>query len=264
MRRGAGPVLAIALALALALVALVLGGHRAPGPAAAPRVTEHQLRVGGLDRRWTEVAPAAATPGGPLVLGLPGLTETPARLRADSGLDRLVARDVTVAYVEGDALSWDAGTCCGGAAARHLDDLAVLHAVAADLAARRGLDARRTFLVGHSNGAMMALRAVCEEPTRWAGALSVAGAVVVPGCDARGTRVVVWQGERDTLVPVAGRVFPTGGSLPPLATTLRMLAGASLTVLRDPVGTHDWPRPRGALVDRAWVLLEGARSAAPS
>lgn len=267
MSRAGRGLVAAGLALGLAAGALVVvRGSAVPAPGAvAPDArplpaTSRALAVGGRTRSWTELAPAVASRGGALVLGLPGLGETGEVLRQASGLDRLATKGVTVAYVEGAQRSWDAGTCCGPAAAQHLDDLAVLRAVAADVGTRRGLDPRRVFLVGHSTGAMMALRAACEEPTRWAGALSVAGAVVVPRCDARGTRLVLWQGERDNVVPVAGRVFPTGGSLPPLAATVAALAGADLTLLRDPAGTHDWPRPTGALVDQAWALLRDARA----
>lgn len=254
----------VALVTVAAGAAVVLATRAGPvsAPAAAvPMATVHNVTVGGRDRTWVEVAPAAPVAGGALVLGLPGFTETPEELRRSSDLDALVAQGVTVAYVAGVENSWNAGSCCGSAPVQRVDDLGALRAIAADVVVRRGLDPARVVLAGHSNGAMMALRAVCEQPELWAGALSVAGAVVVPTCDARGTTVVLWQGERDTVVPVAGRVFPTGGSLPPLSATVAALRGSRLTVERDPAGTHDWPRPGQGLVERAWQLLSGARAA---
>jgi polyhydroxybutyrate depolymerase len=56
-------------------------------------------------------------------------------------------------------------------------DVAYITAIIDDMSARYKVDARRVYLVGHSNGGFMAYRYACERPTRVAAIAVVAGAM---------------------------------------------------------------------------------------
>lgn len=247
------------VAAALTLVALLTG---CGGGSPTPTTTQGSVLVGGRQRTFTVLAPAH--PDGSTVLALHGFNESVAALRQTSDLDRLAREGVTVVYVDGYQASWDAGTCCGSAVVQRVDDLAALRAVARRVVHDHGLDPRRVVLAGHSNGAFLAYRAACEDGATWAAYVVVSGSRVVADCSPHAPEtLVVWQGLRDTIVPVAGRQLDAVHRLPGLAESTRPfsgVAGVTLTVVRDPQGTHDWPG--GAFTDRAWLLVRGARAAA--
>jgi polyhydroxybutyrate depolymerase len=103
-------------------------------------------------------------------------------------------------------LGWNAGGCCGMAAENDIDDVAYIQGAVDDLARRYGIDRKRVYAAGHSNGAMMAQRLVCE--TRlFAAVVAVSGPLDLPvsSCPAaRGARILAIHGAEDQNVPVAG------------------------------------------------------------
>jgi len=87
-----------------------------------------------------------------------------------------------VAYPDGTLDSrgsrfWNATDACCNFESRSVDDVAYLGAVIDDVQARYNVDARRVYVVGHSNGGFMAHRLACDLPGRFAAAASLAGAV---------------------------------------------------------------------------------------
>lgn len=102
-------------------------------------------------------------------------------------MDRVADREgfLTV-YPEGSGLlrhtllTWNAGTCCGSASERDVDDVAFTIALLDRLVARMGVDPSRIYAAGHSNGGMMAYRLGLALSDRLAAIASVAGAMVVP------------------------------------------------------------------------------------
>ena len=138
-----------------------------------------------------------------------------------------------------------------------------LRAVAQEVVRTRHVDPKRFVLAGHSNGAFLAYRAACEDGATWAAEVIVSGSLVVPTCTPHAPEtLVVWQGEKDTIVPVGGRQLDAVNRLAGLVESTRPFTGVpgiALTVVTDPDGTHDWPG--GAFTDRAWSLVEDARAA---
>jgi polyhydroxybutyrate depolymerase len=121
-----------------------------------------------------------------------------------------------VAYLNGtpvtrrlgaDKLGWNAGGgCCGLAAADNVDDLAYIQAVIASLNARYTINPQQDYGMGHSNGAMMIQRLVCETQVL-AAAVAISGPLNDPvsSCPgARGRRILALHGAQDRNVPVAG------------------------------------------------------------
>jgi polyhydroxybutyrate depolymerase len=121
-----------------------------------------------------------------------------------------------VAYLNGtpvtrilgaDKLGWNAGGgCCGRSAADNVDDVAYIQGVIASLTARYGIDPRQVYGMGHSNGAMMTQRLICETQVL-AAAVAISGPLNLPvsSCPgARGRRILAIHGAQDRNVPVAG------------------------------------------------------------
>ena len=147
-----------------------------------------------------------------------GNAERLATARIESALNMNGVADqggFVVAYLSGtpvarmlgpDRLGWNAGACCGQPAENKVDDVTYLRSAVGEIAARYGVDSARIFGVGHSNGAMMTQRMVCET-TLYAAAVAVSGALEsgATHCPAaRGKRILAIHGADDLNVPVAG------------------------------------------------------------
>jgi polyhydroxybutyrate depolymerase len=119
----------------------------------------------------------------PVVLVLHGAFSTAPGIEERSGFSRLADEEGFVAvYPNGYGIlgllrHWNAGYCCGRARSLGLDDVAFLDAVLADVAGRIEIDATRIFVVGESNGAMLAYRYAAVRSGRIAGAAAVMGAM---------------------------------------------------------------------------------------
>ena len=70
---------------------------------------------------------------------------------------------------------WNATDACCDFYGRGVDDVAYLDAVIDDISGRYPVDARRVFLVGHSNGGFMAHRYACDRAGRVAAIVTLAG-----------------------------------------------------------------------------------------
>jgi len=121
-----------------------------------------------------------------------------------------------VAYLNGtpvtrlfgdDKLGWNAGGgCCGLSAENNVDDVAYIKGAVGFLVAKYGIDRTRVFGIGHSNGAMMTQRILCET-SLFAAGIAISGPLNLPAATcpaARGKHVLAIHGEDDENVPVAG------------------------------------------------------------
>ena len=129
---------------------------------------------------------------------------------------------------------WNAGSCCGTAMRQNVDDVAFLKNVVRALE-RQGLVSKAT-AVGHSNGAMMALRVACGAPDVFDRVVAIAGPLLLKSCKRqKDLSVVHLHGTRDRNVPISGGVGPEGVSqfnFPPLQQSVEVLgaAGAVVTI----------------------------------
>ena len=190
--------------LVLALLASSLWGSTTLA-AAAVDSTRHTLVVGAQVRSYLLHVPLAARTtsgssghggGWPLVIALHGGGGNATQFEQDSGLDALADREgFAVAYPFGTGrlqdrlLTWNAGHCCGQAQDRQVDDVAFVAAIIGELVRSAGVDRRRVYVVGHSNGGMLAHRIGEALPDRVAAIVSVAGAYV-PGVPVEGSGVL--------------------------------------------------------------------------
>ena len=203
---------------ALAAAAAMLLALSTGAQAAQPPVSDHQ---GGRD--MFVYVPTHLPPAGSraLVIVLHGGLGNAARIvgrQSESGLNLDAEADrygFVVAYLNGtpvtrmggQMLGWNAGGgCCGQSAANNIDDDGYIAGAVAYLAQKYGVDAHRVFGIGHSNGAMMAQRLVCETHVL-AAAVAISGPLNLDTdhCpDAAGARILAIHGADDRNVPIAG------------------------------------------------------------
>jgi polyhydroxybutyrate depolymerase len=108
---------------------------------------------------------------------------------------------------DAEELGWNAGGgCCGVPAENNVDDVGYITGAVHYLVGKYGVDPQRVYGMGHSNGAMMTLRVMCETGL-YAAAVSVSGPLnlKVQDCPAaRGKRILAIHGAEDENVPIAG------------------------------------------------------------
>ena len=154
-----------------------------------------------------------------------GNAERIAYKQSESGLnmdDEADRNGFIVAYLNGTPVTrltsarmfgWNAGGgCCGMSAQNNIDDVVYVSEAVADLVARYGVDPSKVYGMGHSNGAMMVQRMICETHVL-AAVVAVSGALNLekPSCPgAHGRRILAIHGARDENVPVTGGVGTKG------------------------------------------------------
>jgi polyhydroxybutyrate depolymerase len=162
------------IALALVLVSLGAGDH------------DRSLAIGGLTRTYIVHVPPRVSEGRPLpvVFAFHGGGGNASGFKAYAGLDALADREgFVVVYPDGSGrfgrrlLTWNAGGCCGYAAAQNVDDVGFTVAVLRDVARNVSIDPARVYATGHSNGGMMAYRLAINASERVAAIAPVAGAM---------------------------------------------------------------------------------------
>ena len=188
-------------------------------PAVAPtgQSSVGQLRTpDGRIRTYRLYVPAsldASTPA-PLLVALHGGLGTSAQFEANSGFDGLAESNRFVAvYPDGIGASvdgtgpqtWNGGYCCGPAARDNVDDVGFVRQLIDRLDAELSIDPARTFVAGHSNGAIMAYRLACELYDRIAAIGVQAGSLGVDMCaPASPVSVIHLHGTADTNHPIDG------------------------------------------------------------
>ncbi len=125
---------------------------------------------------------------------------------------------------------WNASDACCDFESRGVDDVAYLTGLVAEVGRRFSVDARRVYVVGHSNGGYMAHRLACEGADTFAAIVSLAGAApdALAVCEPKqAVSVLQLHGDRDDVVLFEGgaRVVGKGkGSYPGARTTVARAA----------------------------------------
>jgi len=187
----------------------------APLAAAQSADVERSVVVGGVKRTYLLHLPAgrASASGLPLVVvyhGGGGNGRNAARM---SGMDAKADRaGFVVAYPNGTGpalanalLTWNAWLCCGTALDRRADDVGFTRAMVEAIARDQGIDRRRVYATGMSNGAMMAYRVACEAADVFAAIAPVAGAQDTDDCrPSAPVSVIAFHGTADHHVKYDG------------------------------------------------------------
>jgi len=202
--------------LLLALLASIATVAPAQEPLPDPRAT---LRVGGVERSYILRLPASPLAGKPLplVLVLHGGGGNADYAERMTGFTLLAMQEgFAVAYPEGSSrlrgrlLTWNARHCCGYAMENKIDDVAFIDALISHLIAEHGIDPRRVYVTGMSNGGMMAHQLGIALSHRIAAIAPVVGALFGDEAPAaHPVAALMINGELDRSVPFAGG--PPGG-----------------------------------------------------
>ena len=220
--------------------------------------SRHQLgylTVGGEQRVYAIVRPFPADPArpAPLVIALHGYTADMAWMESTTGFDEKGAQaGFVVVYPQGINKSWNAGRCCGH---NSNDDVGFIRDLIDRLVADGGVDPRRVFVTGMSNGAAMAQRAACELAGRITAVASVSGSLLVDSCSpSRAISILEMHGTADSVIPFRGGFHAGLGQFRPTVSVMEQWArldgcGDSPAVTRSGITrTSTWGGCRGHAV----------------
>ena len=169
------------------MLRLTFSGRASPkaGSSVTVKIRPHREAVTGFRRSYLLRLPTSVDEGRalPLFVVLHGAFDTARKMEAFSGLSLFAEGEGAVAvYPNGIGLfgrlqHWNAGFCCGHARRAAVDDVGFVCDVAADACARAPVDPKRIFLLGVSNGGMLAYRLAAERPSL-AKALAMTGGAI--------------------------------------------------------------------------------------
>jgi poly(3-hydroxybutyrate) depolymerase len=231
----------VRMAVALALM-LLMGGTSCGKAAPAPAVRA-DAQIGFGDGYAVVHSPIRPSRIGVVVI--PSYDHQASELVGQGWSKLADARHFVAIYpVRGG--SWNAGLCCGAASVQNRDDVTWLASMIADLSVRFGL--KTIFLVGDSNGAMMAERLVAEKPGIARRVAVWGGAPEMPLSGRWTGYIASYDGSEDKMVPHAGGVSSIIGQrvLIRAVTDLpRWLIGASIKLVTVKGARHSpvagWP-----------------------
>jgi polyhydroxybutyrate depolymerase len=241
--------------LGLSLLAAVCGGcskHASTSDVGAGTTASSNLAPRArpydehLPRTWDRTRPA------PLVVMLHGYGSDGEHHARSLGLLALSDEEgFVLAYPDGLVDSegkrfWNATNACCDFDGRGVDDVAFVTYLIDDLSARMPIDAKRVYVVGHSNGGFMAHRLACDLAPRIAAVVSIAGAGRKdPSRCAPSEPVSVLEihGDADPIIRIGGgRVFDKAErDYPGADETMKAWATR--------LGCDPMPRPAGAPLD---------------
>lgn len=170
-------------------------------PAPPPTLPPGTRRLSVGSRTYLLTIPPHLRRPAPLVVAIGGLGWDAAmdfqKFRLQSAA---AAAHAVVAYPEPINELWNAGGCCHGAKA---DDVGFLSRMRTQIAHKIPLDPHREWLIGYSNGGMLAYYAACADG-HWTG-IVVLGASLTTRCSpVRPFSITNVNGELDTIAPWNG------------------------------------------------------------
>jgi polyhydroxybutyrate depolymerase len=124
------------------------------------------IRAGGFQRSYRVHVPKGYSPETalPLVVVIHGAFSTAKEIEKETGFSVLADQeDFVVLYPNGMGIfgflqHWNAGHCCGKAAADNIDDVGFVLATFEDVCSLVNVDRSRIYMVGFSNGGMLTYR----------------------------------------------------------------------------------------------------------
>ena len=259
MKRMVGYTAGVLIAVGFLLMAAFSYFIYAPLPQ-QPKLTGHAttrtLQVGAHLRSYLEYVPANLPPNAPLLIVLHGRLMTGEMMRQMTAyeFDRAADREhFAVIYPNGYGRNWydcRKDRVVQGAH-EHVDDVGFVHTLIAAEQARRGINPRKVFVVGFSNGGQMAMNLAMERQSPVAGVAIFAADMPVHAestcpLDTATPPVMLVEGTQDPINPFNGGEASLLG-FERIGNELSALATAKAFVRRDgietPETTMDLPHP---------------------
>jgi polyhydroxybutyrate depolymerase len=194
-----------------------------PSPDSSSSLEPRQIIVGRDRPATVRLASAVGDAPAPLLIVLHGYSQPPAEQQAYLGLDAYAA-DVgaVVAYPEGTRdrdgnRFWNATDVCCNFYGSDVDDVAYLVSLVDEIGRTTPIDAKRVYLVGHSNGGFMSYRVACERAEVFAALVSLAGATYDNDDDCAPSEPVAIleiHGSADNTILFEGGTLDFGGTEP--------------------------------------------------
>lgn len=185
-----------------------------PDPISGPGDFSRSILSRGLERSYELHVPPGWTAAGnlPLLLAFHGALSGPAQLRDVSRLnDAADQSGIVVAYPAAALGDWNTGClqCGSDAVVEEVDDLGFVSDLVDRLAADAGIDRRRVYAIGISNGALFVHHLACSARDVVAAVASVAATMIapehVPACGGgRAVPIMFFHGSDDTFFPPEG------------------------------------------------------------
>jgi len=203
-----------------------------PSPATTLRV-EGTMTVDGLSRTYLLNLPPNydESSGFSLVLALHGGGGKASQMEADYLLtEKANSAKFVIVYPEGvqsdgvlGARTWNAGTCCDYAVEKNIDDVKFISLLIDELLKKYPkINAKKVYVTGMSNGAMMAYRLACELSNKIAAIAPVAGTLLTiqPCKPSRPVPILGIHSKLDEKVPMNGGTGIFGYYFPPVQNGL--------------------------------------------
>lgn len=200
------------LVLFLLLLSSLACAPKAADSGAVEQPALHELTFDGRTRRYQLILPASYQEAGshPLVLALHGGGGSAERMCSlQEGIQTLVDRErFIVVCPQGVEGHWNDGRQIDNYAAyaERIDDVGFLTALTQRLIEDYGIDPKRVFITGFSNGGMMTYRMACERTGLFA-AIAPSIANLPQGLECSPSRpipVMILNGSTDPLMPFEG------------------------------------------------------------
>jgi polyhydroxybutyrate depolymerase len=211
--------------------------------------TKRTLTVGDMTRTCRLHVPAGLSiqKPAPLVFVFHGFQENGSYAQIYTGLDGIADDNGFIAvYPDGsgsrDLLSWNASGCCGDALLNDVDEPAFVRSIIADVQTIAGVDARRTYATGFSNGALLSYRLACTMSDTFAAVAPVGRTLTYAPCQPQQpVSLIDVHGMNDQVVPFEGG--GTGIQFPSVKGSLAAWAkldncGAADQGQKDGIMTH--------------------------
>jgi polyhydroxybutyrate depolymerase len=162
-------------------------------------------------RDYTVLVPKSYNPatGAPLVLVLHGLTSDKDQIYTNLDIERKAEQEGFIAVIPngtGKLRGWNTGFFTMGG---HIKDVSFIETILDKVSAEFKVRPNEQFVIGHSNGAMMALALGSKLPGRFAAICSIAGTIGIPAGTAAEkavpplkipSSVLLMHGEKDNMV----------------------------------------------------------------
>lgn len=181
------------------------------------------------EKRSYRLMNAAGTEPKPLIVALHGFDDRSWWLAAYSGLHVLAENEgAALALPNGKHRSWNGVFCCGWAQEHKTDDVSFIAEMVDDIKANHAIDESRIYVVGFSNGGILAQHLLAQKPDIFAAGTSVMsgvgdGSTTLDITNARAPLLLI-QGTKDNRVPLDTPSESEGFSFIPAAETARIWA----------------------------------------